>query len=94
MAEDCGHNFCHECLSKFIASKPNWICPECRSEQDKSAENLLRNRLVEKVVEQYNASKGQNGSKTLCRHHEMELSICKSFSRSSRFSAISTFQTA
>ena len=77
MTEDCGHNFCHGCLSNFIATKDNWICPECRSEQVKSADDLLRNRLVEKVVEQFNALQSQNESKPRCRRHGLELSICK-----------------
>merc|ERR1711953_272711 len=56
MTDHCGHNFCHACISNFIADQENWNCPECRSEQTKQPDNLVRNRLVEKAVKQFYAS--------------------------------------
>ena len=78
MTEACGHNFCHDCLSRYIAAQEYWNCPECRSEQVKRADDFLRNRLAEKAVEQYNAAKIKTQSKPLCSYHDMEFSICKS----------------
>ena len=58
MAEDCGHNFCHSCISEFIGRQdldPQefWDCPECRSVQEKHPRQLMRNRLVEKAMESF-----------------------------------------
>ena len=110
MTEHCGHNFCHTCISNFIASQETsnqasaerpqrprsrndlilvrgrpvlwgpavWNCPECRSEQTTQPNHLVRNRLVEKAVKQFHASRGSSQSKALCPHHELELSICMS----------------
>ena len=78
MTEVCGHNFCQSCLYNLIAAQGDWNCPECRTPQTKRTNDLVRNRLVEKAVEQYNATQVQNQSKSLCSHHNMELSICES----------------
>ena len=78
MTEHCGHNFCHACISSFIAGQLFWNCPECRSQQTKKPDDLVRNRLVEKAVKQFNASPGPSQSKALCPYHGLELSICMS----------------
>ena len=78
MTEHCGHNFCHACISNFIAGQETWNCPECRSEQTTQADGLVRNRLVEKAVKQFHASQDPNQSKALCPYHGLELSICMS----------------
>ena len=77
MAEVCGHNFCHECIAKVIADHDEWYCPECRSVQVKRADDLTRNRLVEKAVESLNASGTQIQNINRCSHHNLELSLCK-----------------
>ena len=78
MAEDCGHNFCHTCISEFIGRHEFWNCPECRSDQEKHPRQLMRNRLVERAVESFLDSELQKKSKNICRHHNLELTLCKS----------------
>ena len=78
MTEGCGHNFCHACLLNFTAGQEYWFCPECRSEQTKQPDNLMRNRLAEKGILSYNAEKQRDKSRNLCSHHNLELTLCKS----------------
>lgn len=77
MTDACGHNFCHDCLLSVIGEKTEWLCPECRSDQLKTPDELTRNRLVEKAVESFNASLVQNEAKSLCSHHNLEITLCK-----------------
>ena len=78
MTENCGHNFCHTCISEFIGRQEFWNCPECRSVQEKHPRQLMRNRLVERAVESFLDSELQKKSKNICRHHNLELTLCKS----------------
>ena len=78
MAEDCGHNFCHTCITELIGRQRFWNCPECRSDQEKPAMLLVRNRLVEKAVESFLDSELQKKLKNICQYHNLELTLCKS----------------
>jgi len=65
-------------ITKFPPTGQNeWLCPECRSVQTKQPEELMRNRLVERAVESFNASSLQNPASNLCSHHNLELTLCK-----------------
>ena len=77
MTEACGHNFCHTCLMEIINDQNEWLCPECRSVQMKKPDDLMRNRLVERAVESFNASSNRNQATNLCSHHNLELTLCK-----------------
>ena len=93
MADACGHNFCQTCLLAHIGGPyrsllaeigggNEWLCPECRSEQSKKPNELIRNRLVERAVESFNATVNQNEvrhdvCRHLCSHHNWELTLCK-----------------
>ena len=94
MADACGHNFCQNCLLVHIGGPyrsllaeigggNEWNCPDCRSEQSKKPDELMRNRLVEKAVESlndnlsFNATVTQNEVRNLCRRHNLELTLCK-----------------
>ena len=94
MADACGHNFCQNCLLANIGGPyrsllaeigggNEWLCPECRSEQSKKPDELMRNRLVEKAVESlndnlsFNATVTQNEVRNLCPRHNLELTLCK-----------------
>ena len=81
MADSCGHDFCHNCLLTIIGEENEWLCPECRSEQSKKPDELMRNRRVERCVEAFNTSMAQNEARSLCSHHNLELSLCKSFGK-------------
>ena len=92
MADVCGHNFCQNCLLAHIGGpyrsllteiggENEWLCPECRSEQSKKPDELIRNRLVERAVESFNnsdeAKVTQKGVQSLCPHHNLKLTLCK-----------------
>ena len=79
MADACGHDFCHDCLLRIIGDDNEWLCPECRSEQSKKPDQLMRNRRVEAVVESFHATVTENEMKKLCSHHNLEMSLCKFF---------------
>ncbi len=72
MTEDCGHNFCHTCISEFVGRQEFWNCPECRSVQEKHPRQLMRNRLAERAVESFPDTELQKKSKNMCRHHNLE----------------------
>ena len=55
----------------------NWSCPECRTVQTRQPDELIRNRLVERAVESFNAAPAQNQANNLCSHHNLEQSLCK-----------------
>ena len=76
MTESCGHDFCHECILRIIADQTEWLCPECRSVQVKQANDLSRNRRVERAVEAFRAS-DQNRTTHLCSHHNLEFALCE-----------------
>ena len=78
MADSCGHDFCHNCLLSIIGDGNEWLCPECRSEQSKKPDGLMRNRRVERAVESFLTTSNQRQAKSLCSHHNLELSLCKS----------------
>ena len=46
----CGHCFCQNCLGN-IASETPWLCPECRMEQVQRPEDLARNYLFERILQ-------------------------------------------
>lgn len=77
MTDACGHNFCHDCILKIIADHDEWNCPECRSVQNKRADELTRNRLAEAAVVAFNASQDQSKRSLLCPYHNLELILCK-----------------
>ena len=77
MADACGHNFCQNCLLTIINEENEWLCPICRSEQSKRPDELMRNRLVERAVESFNASLSQNEATSLCSDHNLAFSLCK-----------------
>ena len=77
MAENCGHNFCHACITNVIADHAGWNCPECRSFHVKQADQLPRNRFVERAVESFNASSDQTETNNRCSYHQLEFSLCK-----------------
>ena len=77
MADSCGHNFCQDCLLDVANGQNEWYCPECRSVQSRQPDQLMRNRFVERAVESYNAAPNQSKAKSLCSHHNLELSLCK-----------------
>ena len=77
MTEECGHNFCQDCLSSLDNDQNEWLCPECRSVQSRQPDKLMRNRLVEKAVESFNVALTQIQVTNLCSHHNLELSLCK-----------------
>jgi len=51
----CGHNYCQQCLAGIgrNRSDSSWICPECRTEQQKRPERLPRNFFLEKSVQNF-----------------------------------------
>ena len=66
---NCGHNFCHECLSEMLTA-PNddehaWNCPTCRTEQSQGLQQLARNFFLERMLEQFIESR-----KNLCVAHK------------------------
>lgn len=77
MTETCGHTFCQDCLLRLNEDLHEWLCPECRSVQTRQPDELIRNRLVERAVESFNATPAQNQAHNLCSHHNLEQSICK-----------------
>ena len=77
MTDACGHNFCQNCLLTIINEENDWLCPVCRSEQSKRPDELMRNRLVERAVESFNASSNQHEATSLCSDHNLAFSLCK-----------------
>ena len=78
MTEECGHNFCQDCLLRLIDDDVyEWLCPECRTVQARQPDELIRNRLFERAVESFNAAPAQNQANSLCSHHNLEQSLCK-----------------
>ena len=55
----CGHNFCHQCISEIARVGQEWNCPECRTVIRSPADQLYRNRIVERIVEN-RQNNGQN----------------------------------
>ena len=78
MADSCGHNFCQDCLLDVANGQNEWYCPECRSDQSRQPDQLMRNRFVERAVESYNATPIQNAENDLCSVHYLKLYLCKS----------------
>ena len=59
---------------------PSYSCPECRKEQFKEVEDLTRNFFIERAVENYDATKGQDKKdENICKLHNMPLVLCKCF---------------
>ena len=54
------------------------VCFLGKAPQEKHPRQLMRNRLVEKAVESFLDSELQKKSKNICRHHDLELTLCKS----------------
>ena len=76
MTESCGHDFCHRCILKIIMDQTEWHCPECRTVQLKQADELVRNRRVEKAVEAF-CARNQNETTSYCSHHNLEFALCE-----------------
>ena len=70
----CGHNYCQECLTG-IGPIP-WLCPECRTEQEQSPEQLIRNFFLERTVENFIESR-----KKICVVHDLPKKLRKYFNR-------------
>ena len=70
---NCGHNYCQGCL-KVMTTVP-WLCPECRTEQQQTPEQLARNFFLEKTVENFIASR-----KNICASHGLPKKLRKYFS--------------
>ena len=66
----CGHSYCQNCL-KIMTTVP-WPCPECRTEQQQLPEQLARNFFLEKIVENFIASR-----KNICATHEVPKKLRK-----------------
>ena len=63
-------------LGKLVA--PSYSCPECRKEQFKEVEDLTRNFFIERAVENYVATGGQDKKdENICKLHNMPLVLCK-----------------
>ena len=66
----CGHNYCQECLTGLEPIP--WLCPECRTEQEQSPEQLIRNLFLERSVENFVESR-----KKICVVHDLPKKLCK-----------------
>ena len=70
---NCGHNYCQGCLE--VMTTVPWLCPECRTEQQQTPEQLARNFFLEKTVENFIASR-----KNICASHGLPKKLRKYFS--------------
>ena len=68
----CGHSFCGQCLAGM--TEVTWPCPECRTVQNRTPDELPRNYGLESIVEKFKSSR-----KAICATHDLKQKVCKCF---------------
>ena len=67
----CGHSFCGQCLTGM--TEATWPCPECRTVQNQTPDQLPRNYGLEPIIEKFKFSR------KICSIHNLQKKLRKYF---------------
>ncbi|XP_069490954.1 E3 ubiquitin-protein ligase TRIM39-like [Ambystoma mexicanum] len=77
MTTGCGHNFCHPCISKYLADpSTNLSCPQCRrvSEQGTLRSNVQLGTMADRL-KRLSLQRGPAGREFKCPRHDEKLKV-------------------
>ncbi|XP_069093403.1 E3 ubiquitin-protein ligase TRIM39-like isoform X1 [Pleurodeles waltl] len=73
----CGHNFCHPCISKYVADpSANFSCPQCKRTSDQATlrTNVQLGTMADRL-KRLSLQRGPEGGQFRCQKHDERLKV-------------------